>query len=391
MLYVLIVLQISVGFGMVIIAQNAYLTGSEQLREWKNRFTNTEYLIKYATTKSKTQLDYVHPDVVNEVAVQYEDQASVMYAALYHVEGYIDNSFEAIQFLVLSSQAMNHYLGQLEDSVLIDPELYSRIRSTLHNMPGIQEKDGRLQIQESQWPLTVKELPNTMIDFSTSKDQQGAVANRFALDEVVIVPMDAWKEFAKFPESFGEALVFGVQLYDLIRVKPINGGESVVKEIRDAINQETSEGVQYIVQNVIGDITHSIQFAEAEVRQRDTYAKIGLISTVIGTIGVMWIQLQRRKKDIAICIMLGSTLRDRWKELVLECGWVIGLGIICANLLAIRFNSLGDSLSFVSRIHYQSILYSFMGGLAILFIVSVMMLAPVKNMDPIQILTEEGR
>lgn len=124
-----------------------------------------------------------------------------------------------------------------------------------------------------------------------------------------------------------------------------------------------------------------------------------LLSTVsLITSGIFLLLLQSRKKEIAISLACGSTIKTQIKELILEIGLLILYGMIVGVAIAYMYGDIVEQIS-IAKTNYMTgttivtniepFIVLLITGLIILLTSSILIIKAIKKLNPIEILQNE--
>ncbi len=387
LLYFLLMLQLILGLVFIVIAQNAYATASIRFADLKKRYPSNEYILTYRQTAGN-RVDFLIPTEMQVVADSFAGKAQINYFGLFYMQPFVDGDFQDITFLITSDSISGNTESSDNEVVIIDRQEYDRVQSFISRVPSVKLTPDYLGIKEQKWALQVRELDDRMIDFSLYEVSRDTVPNQFQIRETIVMPTSAYDALVLMTKE--DPLHVGMmQITDMIHIALLNDENvETVNQIQESVN-DLGRGF-YDVLSVLSEAEHDILFSQQLVNQYGAYAAVGLIATTIGSASILWIQWKRRKRDIAICFALGSTLLQQWLEIVLEMGMVIGMSVVLANVFAIPLNRIGNTSMILSKWHFSSVMVSLFIGFSILAISSFVILFPIQKMDPVRIITEEA-
>lgn len=386
-LYLLIVLQLAWGFSYMMIAHNAELTGKEQYIKWSERFRDNEYLLQPIGMTAAMVDPGQHPfERFRQIESKYRDRIPMYYKGLYFYTYFTDVGAQTLEILVLSEQAREKWIGDAAAEVYIDTVNEKVILEKLTYVEGLRIVDGGFRIADQSYPLRSVQLGDALIDFGLNKALADHYPERFALNEMIVVPGEALAGLQENSLQTGEGLL----LYESVQIDlPSPDDYPLLRQITDDYNRLMPEGTFYYPGNVMGSVQQGISVVWNLTRQYEVHARIVVIITSLATIGIMLTFLRRRKKDIAVCFMIGSTKTSQWMELLLEIGIVIGSGILLAIFVAFRGNHLGDTVFYDAVFHPQSILWGMAGGLGMVSLVAAALISPLRGLEPAEIISQE--
>lgn len=170
------------------------------------------------------------------------------------------------------------------------------------------------------------------------------------------------------------------------RVTPFNENSTgFIYNIVDWLQNEHS-GYQYQVIDQREQMEKSIQDLTSQIQQLAWFAQLALVITVIGIIGVLLIFLEHRRRELAICRMVGATKIT----LFLELFWEIFLlcltgGILSFPIALIVIPHLSTSV-FIVTFQWKSILVM-LGIVAVIALLSCSCaIATIRSHSPLKIL-----
>ncbi|MFR1324329.1 MAG: FtsX-like permease family protein, partial [Ezakiella massiliensis] len=124
-----------------------------------------------------------------------------------------------------------------------------------------------------------------------------------------------------------------------------------------------------------------------------------LLSTVsLITSGIFLLLLQSRKKEIAISLACGSTIKTQIKELILEIGLLILYGMVVGVAIAYMYGDIVEQISIARTnlltgttivTNIEPFIVLLITGLIILLTSSILIIKAIKKLNPIEILQNE--
>lgn len=115
--------------------------------------------------------------------------------------------------------------------------------------------------------------------------------------------------------------------------------------------QDEHPEYQYQVIDQRLQMEKSIRELTSQIQQLSWFAKISLMITVVGLVGVLLIFLERRRREMAICRMLGATKYQLFAELFWEVFLLTLMGGILSILLL--FTLIPNLSTVVFRVTFQ--------------------------------------
>lgn len=130
----------------------------------------------------------------------------------------------------------------------------------------------------------------------------------------------------------------------------------------------------------------SIQDLTAQIKELSWVAQIALVITVVGMVGILMIFLERRRREMAICRMLGATKQQLFAELFWEIFLLTLLGgILSFTLLFVSIPYLSTSI-FKVTFQWRSIFIMFGIVISITLVSCSCAMASVYSHSPLKVL-----
>lgn len=385
--YLMIILQLAWGFSYMMISHNAELTGREQSKKWSERFREDEYLLlSIGMTSAIVDSSQKTFERFRQIEEKYQDEIPMYYKGLYAYTLFDENGVQSLEILVLSDKAMEKWIGEVAPSVYIDESSEKEIRSKINRIPGLQISETEFGIDDHSFPLERVAFRDELIDFGLNKQIEGHFPERYPLKETLVVPGEALELLQALSDKTGEGFLMSESIQiDL----PSPDAYGLLREITEEFNRRLPEGTSVYPMSVMGSVQEEISVVRQQTRQYEVHARMVVVITSLATIGIMLTFLRRRKKDIAVSFMMGSTKTAQWIELLLEISIVIGTGVGLALLIALRGNHMGDTHLYDAMFHPQTVLLGMLGGLAIISIVALVLAAPLFKLESATIVSQE--
>ncbi|MBQ7954211.1 MAG: hypothetical protein IJ282_00520 [Lachnospiraceae bacterium] len=335
-IYGFIVLELVVGFTIIASQINVAKSIERRLYEYEKQYTESGISIN-AYTKDMlggrnngvpvTKADY---DYIAEKYGQMLEISYISYGAIY------TRDLDTITVLGMSEVAFQKMFQVKGNSPYIGAEAKAHL-----------EKEnvilGDLGVVISSEGIYVNETEYLFKEFDKAKNSEQilsfapTVGYDKTVRECIIIPVSMQDIFEEFDVLFNCTL-------ELIGKEGIS-----LKELQEKGNEvlvylsETHDECSYEISNKIEDYQKSSSDLSDTIRVLSWIAKFALFLIVVGMVGVLFILLERRKKDFAISFWVGA---ERWKlvvelllEMLLLCFTAGGISLAFSLLIAPALSS----------------------------------------------------
>lgn len=337
--YVFLLIEIALGLGVVLCGFHSRACADYRLKLYQEQ--NADGLnLRGIATGNQRQLAITVQDYRN-IQKNYGRNGCFSYMILMHAIYRLPGD-EGVQDMTIVS--MNDAFFESIWGFSPQPEvayLGNRIGSDCRkNMEVLADwlrcKENEIYVGEKTFStyLLPQKISTLVLAAETEFDQ--------AVSSMLILP-ESQLEFLE-QHIIGSPIVF-------FRIDPLK--DQAVDFIYDIARwlQDEHPEYQYQVIDQRLQMEKSIRELTSQIQQLSWFAKISLMITVVGLVGVLLIFLERRRREMAICRMLGATKYQLFAELFWEVFLLTLMGGILSILLL--FTLIPNLSTVVFRVTFQ--------------------------------------
>lgn len=407
-LYILLALQIAFGSALMIYSLNSYFMEQHRFEELTRQMAAQTTMIETTVVKEAGKnKESIRFEDYEWLKKNFEDQLILYYSQagdlrfltwqkekeetqLLNIQLIFISEEEASLWLGIDLEGSDFYAG---DGVFSDLARLSELslqemdgsllrRDSYFNLNGsvIQAEPSRLSIAGMDLPL--RRLPKQAQEKIFSQRSYDLLKEEDrppSLRNAILIPLRhiQWKSsfWPAADSSFSSRLL-------IQELAPESGA---AWKLLDALSERHKDEFQYRISDQYLQTKTTIDHQTMVVKRYLFMSLMSLLLSCICNTGVFYLILLRRKKDIAISVMAGSTQSRQALELLLEIFWVVLSGFLIGFFTyALRVWSLNRPLPMQT----ETLLLVPVSGVAVWIASAGLLLSELRHLSPIEILQQ---